>query len=555
MKDEISVDGTMLHRRENRTVHRRGAGDLLEIGLGIALIALILPSLFSTEQNRQQTQDAASLAHDMKMAATPFASYVSHNYQALMKMTGSGGAVEIPISGSPGWNGIGDLQHSQYFPLNYSGSLPSFQRMRFAVYQVPAQNNVPAHLASMIAATGGNPMTDLQVRQAAQLLGASGGAVLRHPMRGESSNTILGAYGSWSYPAGQWNLQGLTSGHVVYSTDMNVASSGLSDFLNRYWTGNPEANRMHTWIDMNGQGLSNTLTIDGVNSNDVFIGDRSHQNNLVIRGGGQIDENRGLTFVSYSSTGDAQEGLASAQLRRDGRWLLLAGENGIVGLRGGLAKFDRIGLVGFEPDTGYPQGWAGGVHTWDVYAEGSIGIGQNGQRIVSLDNSGIIWGQKSVASARLGLMNIRMVQRDTPCNVGNEITGGADFVSMPAATIAPLNDGSGDVATCSNGVWTPLNGGLPSHMVAGGQLPYTNNTSRPVFIVASNQWWNCGKGKKDNPDWAVLVDGVQVCHEQADSASDWQSGHASCSFPLQPHSTATATGNYGCSVNTVMWTY
>jgi hypothetical protein len=39
----------------------------------------------------------------------------------------------------------------------------------------------------------------------------------------------------------------------------------------------------------------------------------------------------------------------------------------------GAANFSgNIGTAGFDADSGYPSGWGGGVHTWDVYAEGSI---------------------------------------------------------------------------------------------------------------------------------------------------------------------------------------
>jgi hypothetical protein len=39
---------------------------------------------------------------------------------------------------------------------------------------------------------------------------------------------------------------------------------------------------------------------------------------------------------------------------------------------GAVSLSGNIGTHGFDPDNGYPAGWAGGVHTWDVYAEGSI---------------------------------------------------------------------------------------------------------------------------------------------------------------------------------------
>ncbi|NPA97510.1 MAG: DUF2341 domain-containing protein [Crenarchaeota archaeon] len=42
----------------------------------------------------------------------------------------------------------------------------------------------------------------------------------------------------------------------------------------------------------------------------------------------------------------------------------------------------NIGTHGYSPDKGLPPGWGGGVHTWDVYAEGSVGLGRNGNLVV-----------------------------------------------------------------------------------------------------------------------------------------------------------------------------
>jgi hypothetical protein len=54
----------------------------------------------------------------------------------------------------------------------------------------------------------------------------------------------------------------------------------------------------------------------------------------------------------------------------------------------GSIRATRIGTNGYSPDTGYPTGWGGGVHTWDVYAEGSIATGRGGQIGWEVDYSG-----------------------------------------------------------------------------------------------------------------------------------------------------------------------
>ncbi|KXV05729.1 hypothetical protein AD930_11400 [Acetobacter malorum] len=48
----------------------------------------------------------------------------------------------------------------------------------------------------------------------------------------------------------------------------------------------------------------------------------------------------------------------------------------------------RVGTNGMDPDTGYPDGYAGGVHTTDVYAEnGTLATGTNGNVAASLSGS------------------------------------------------------------------------------------------------------------------------------------------------------------------------
>ncbi|MCL5411888.1 MAG: hypothetical protein M1150_04125 [Patescibacteria group bacterium] len=45
---------------------------------------------------------------------------------------------------------------------------------------------------------------------------------------------------------------------------------------------------------------------------------------------------------------------------------------------GSLTVTGKLGTSGFAADSGYPSGWGGGIHTWDIYAEGGFGAGTNG---------------------------------------------------------------------------------------------------------------------------------------------------------------------------------
>lgn len=67
-------------------------------------------------------------------------------------------------------------------------------------------------------------------------------------------------------------------------------------------------------------------------------------------------------------------------------------------LQGDVQVEGAIGTYGRHPINGLPTGWGGGVHTWDVFAQGSIGAGPagvNGDHVpAGLNASGVVWGRQ-----------------------------------------------------------------------------------------------------------------------------------------------------------------
>jgi len=70
----------------------------------------------------------------------------------------------------------------------------------------------------------------------------------------------------------------------------------------------------------------------------------------------------------------------------------------------GLAASGNIGAAGKNPNSGYPSGWTGGLHTKDLYAEGTIGIGPGGAAIMS--SSGTLNAPSAVISGNLQVQTI-----------------------------------------------------------------------------------------------------------------------------------------------------
>ncbi|WP_083868254.1 shufflon system plasmid conjugative transfer pilus tip adhesin PilV [Dyella ginsengisoli] len=51
-----------------------------------------------------------------------------------------------------------------------------------------------------------------------------------------------------------------------------------------------------------------------------------------------------------------------------------------------------LGAMGLDGASGYPAGWGGGVHTWDLYAEGTIATGSKGTQMATMSSNGNITG-------------------------------------------------------------------------------------------------------------------------------------------------------------------
>lgn len=64
--------------------------------------------------------------------------------------------------------------------------------------------------------------------------------------------------------------------------------------------------------------------------------------------------------------------------------------NAIV--NGSTVSTKYLGAMGLNPSSGYPTGWSGGVHTWDMYAEGTVGAGSGGTLMASMNSSGNFTG-------------------------------------------------------------------------------------------------------------------------------------------------------------------
>ncbi|MDR8092972.1 hypothetical protein KPB05_36555, partial [Burkholderia gladioli] len=131
----------------------------------------------------------------------------------------------------------------------------------------------------------------------------------------------------------------------------------------------------------------------------------------------------------------------------------------------------RIATSGYSP-TDLPNGWAGGVRTWDVYAGGTVGAGPSGGAppAAYLRNDGMVVGQNvvgnnSVTGAWLHSTGGAQVDGDQYV-AGNQTVNGVltarNVVNLPALAWAGWGcsgyaitaDPNGQILSCQSGVWT-----------------------------------------------------------------------------------------------------
>ena len=457
--------------KTNESQKKRRGFSLLDVILALGVSSAMYANIAQLQNDMTNNLHAQATADRMDMLADASRSYLIANYRTISSMSSS--AIEIPIASNPNWAGIGDLRSTGLLPDDFTTNMPFGQTVHLLVRTIPASGNIPQHLEGMLVTDGGNPMDDRQVGMAMAKMGGNGGGIMKSPPPGVSTSNIQGSFASWSQPISTWSASGITpkTGHVAY--DLTSAGSPVAEWLNRYDTGNPESNRMHTNIDMNNNSLMNTKEISGQGNNDILMGDSSHTGRVDMQNGGMAcqgnasnchfdisddggfydhndswiefqgtyaggglkvsgtggnldvqgktvteqgvvtSDNMGVSWTSNPSV----SGAVDASATYSGGWINIAGGSGFQGVSSevfqatkfqdknspsyyvipsGTSNLDQatftgnISANGLGLNSGYPTGWTGGAHVWDLYAEGTIGTGTAGSLNAFMSRYGVI---------------------------------------------------------------------------------------------------------------------------------------------------------------------
>jgi len=389
---------------KTKKIHR----GILSIEVAIALVVVMFVSIFGLNRYSQYVDELewTLQARHMNAITTAAKSYIRDNRDTLVSQVSGG--VTVKLTGT-------QLQQAGYLPDGFSLRNSASQTFEVAITRNPKATQ---KLMAFVLTRGGTAIPYKGMRFISQTMEGSGGYI-------PTANQAEGANGSWKFNLGSYGLTGEVGRLASYlSSDVLGTDDQESDRLYRYAiTSRPELNRMHAAIDMNGNNLNNTGTLNAQTGN--FSGNVNAQT-------GSFSGSLSATTITTNNL-NAQTTSTSGETYTGG-WYRTTGDTG----------------------------WYSEKHGGGLYMSDS-------QWIRSYNNKGIYTG---------GQMQAGSIQSNGTLQSNGRVTAG-EYVQIngqATAGAACLSNGllgrdpSGGVLSCQSGVWKKSGGStVLTGLVANGQ--------------------------------------------------------------------------------------
>ena len=382
-----------------------------------------------------QTAAAASQLLVFDKAASQ---YVQDNASVLASTATSA----VPVTVTPAM-----LVTAGYLPGGFSGTNPFGQTWQLQVLQPTS-----GHLQSLVTSQGGRAISNVtQLLQIAAQAGAQGGFVPYANQSGDATMSpanAYGAFGAWKISLANYANPG--AGHIASLLAFTGAQANSSYLYRVAVPGQPQLNAMQTDLSMTDVG-GTAHNITGANQisaqslvalSDGGLGTPSvSMANGHVLAWNNVPEGGVLQLVDKSGTNvfvEAFNGMFRLVNSPFNAQLFSVDQSGNVVAAGDISTPQQIHAMG-TTRASCPAGWGCGVTTWDMYANGSVGVGPAGGPIsAQINNNG----------------NISTISTILPGAVAT--LGGA---CSPNGLIAASANGSGQLLSCQAGVWVAA--GLP----------------------------------------------------------------------------------------------
>ena len=246
---------------------------LIETAMVLGVVAISMAGLSKMLADNARSTRVKATSERMIEVVGAAERYVNANYTQLLNLAGAGTPVVIPVGKAcatcaipAGPGGLPSVQGGGFLSSTFIDSNPSGQRHAILVREPTAGN-----LEVLITAWGGNPFADDDLGSVSGLIGSGGGGVYSNNPNAPTTQ-VVGSYGGWNTNVATWNANwsgnavGPSVGRAAVALSFGGAGGNMDDYLNRFNTGDPEANRMRTALDMNGFDVNN---VNVLNSNFV----------------------------------------------------------------------------------------------------------------------------------------------------------------------------------------------------------------------------------------------------------------------------------------------
>ncbi|WP_033962487.1 shufflon system plasmid conjugative transfer pilus tip adhesin PilV, partial [Pseudomonas aeruginosa] len=230
---------------------------------------------------------AQTTADHQKIISDAAAAYIKDNYAAVVAAAGPTTPATITTT---------MLKNTGYL----QGSISDRNSFGQA-YSVLAIEPTPNKLQTLVVTTGGETISETNIRRIAKQVGARGGYVSN-----VDTTKVEGSFGGWAVPLASY---GVSPGAGHLATALFFDDGALTnDYLYRKSVaGHPEVNRMNTSIDMGGNNLNNTGTVNAAAAN--ITGNASVAGNATVGGTikGQTADITGETYTGgwFRTRGDS----------------------------------------------------------------------------------------------------------------------------------------------------------------------------------------------------------------------------------------------------------
>lgn len=217
----------------------------LIVVLIVSVAAIGLGGQYLSSYADAQVNQAA--ADHMKTVSDAAVKYIKDNYSAI---------TATATATTPAVITVPMLKNASYLTSSVTD-----QNAYEQTYQVLALQPAANKLQTLIVTTGGETIPEMSIRRIAQLSGARGGFIST-----TNPTTAIGSYGGWQMSLASYGVSP-GAGHVATALFFDDGAL-VSDYLYRgVVPGHPELNRMNTAIDMGGNNLNNTATVNATDAN------------------------------------------------------------------------------------------------------------------------------------------------------------------------------------------------------------------------------------------------------------------------------------------------